>query len=91
MKGKQKMRKKNYQIGVFATLGTLMLVPNVAYAESVWDKEKWDVSIGGGAMYSPKYEGSDNMEVEAMPYLDIEWNDRVFLPYYKSLVVKHSS
>ena len=39
----------------------------------------WDIRIGAGAEYIPKYEGSDEMRVRALPLVDITWKDLVFL------------
>ena len=39
----------------------------------------WDIRIGAGAEYIPKYEGSDEMKARALPLMDITWKDLVFL------------
>ncbi|MCY3825474.1 MAG: MipA/OmpV family protein [Nitrospinae bacterium] len=39
----------------------------------------WEVRIGAGAEYIPKYEGSDEMRSRALPLVDITWKDLVFL------------
>ena len=63
-----------------ALISALMFGTTAAQAGGhILDKDAWEVSVGAGAMYSPKYEGSDNMEFEALPMLDVEWNNRVFL------------
>lgn len=42
-------------------------------------ESKWEVEIGAGAVYGPVYEGSDDMEAQALPFLHLEWNERIFL------------
>ncbi len=37
----------------------------------------WDVTIGGGALFAPEYEGSDEYEVRALPFVDVGYKDRV--------------
>lgn len=48
------------------------------FTDDFTNSEKWDFSIGAGAMAGPKYEGSDENEIQAMPFLSIEWNDFLF-------------
>ena len=43
------------------------------------ERGDWDIRIGAGARYAPKYEGSDEMKTRALPLIDIRWKDRVFL------------
>lgn len=38
----------------------------------------WAVSVGAGAGYGPKYEGSDNYEFGALPYFDVQYEDGLF-------------
>ncbi len=37
----------------------------------------WDVTVGAGALFAPEYEGSDEYEVRALPFVDVEYKDRV--------------
>jgi len=39
----------------------------------------WQVTVGAGALYGPAYSGSDESEVQPLPFLDVTWRDRVFL------------
>lgn len=39
----------------------------------------WQVALGAGAIYKPDYQGSDDYEVRAAPYLSVNWRDIVFL------------
>ena len=41
--------------------------------------QNWNVKLGGGVLYSPKYEGSDKHELKALPYAEIIWKDALFL------------
>ncbi|MGH1377031.1 MAG: MipA/OmpV family protein [Alphaproteobacteria bacterium] len=47
--------------------------------DKITDKSKWDITVGAGAGFAPKYEGSDEMEFSGMPLIDIVWNDTVYL------------
>ncbi len=47
--------------------------------DQITDKSKWDVTVGAGAIFSPKYEGSDEMEFSGAPVIDVMWNDTVYL------------
>jgi MipA family protein len=47
-------------------------------------RDAWDVTIGGGAAYTPEFEGSRRMQIEPRPYFDVTWydadgRDRTFL------------
>ena len=44
------MKKHNCKLYPLAVLAALALVPHKTYAQdSVWDADKWEVSVGGGA------------------------------------------
>lgn len=67
---------------------SLIVAINPAKAEDVFstmmaggftELENWDVKLGGGVAYAPKFEGSKDHKVSAMPYLDITWKDTIFL------------
>lgn len=47
----------------------------------------WRVSLGGGARMGPKYEGSDEMKISAMPFFGLSWRDYVFLDGMQGLGV----
>ena len=42
-------------------------------------KENWTVTLGAGAIYGPKYEGSAESSVSPVPFVEINWNDTIFL------------
>lgn len=46
--------------------------------EGLTDWEKYEISLGLGMDYAPKYEGSDESEIGVMPQLEIIWNDKVY-------------
>lgn len=38
-------------------------------------KEDWSIVVGGGGLYAPDYEGSDDYEFRALPYLRVQYQD----------------
>ena len=48
-------------------------------AGGLTDASNWEVTLGGGALYAPKYEGSDKHELKALPFVEVIWNDTLFL------------
>lgn len=42
-------------------------------------KRDWDITIGGGGVLQPDYEGSDEYKVSPLPYVNIKYKDLVFL------------
>lgn len=45
----------------------------------------WDVTIGIGGEYGPVSPGVDKTELDALPYVDIEYKDRYFLNFERGL------
>lgn len=43
------------------------------------EDEVWSVSLGGGAIYRPDYEGSDDYEVDGLPLLAFSYRDIIVL------------
>ena len=41
--------------------------------------QDWVINIGGGGLIHPEYMGSDRMTADFYPFVDISWQDRVFL------------
>jgi len=39
----------------------------------------WQVIVGGGAMYAPRYEGSDELKVSPVPWISATFGDRVYV------------
>uniref|UniRef100_UPI001A97924E MipA/OmpV family protein n=1 Tax=Arenibaculum pallidiluteum TaxID=2812559 RepID=UPI001A97924E len=37
----------------------------------------WSLTLGGGALFTPDYEGSDENEVVPVPIVDLSWRDRI--------------
>ncbi len=67
---------------------SLFVVINPAKAEDVFstmmaggftELENWEVTLGGGVAYAPKFEGSKEYKVSALPLIDINWKDTIFL------------
>jgi len=47
----------------------------------------WNFVLGGGAAVRPSYEGSDKFSVSPLPFVAINWKDRVFLDMGQGLGV----
>lgn len=47
----------------------------------------WQVSVGGGVALEPIFEGSNTSEVAFMPFIDVEWRERVFFNFIDGLGV----
>lgn len=45
----------------------------------------WRVSIGGMGMAAPSYEGSDRTKLRALPMVEVDWRDTVFLDTRRGL------
>jgi MipA family protein len=41
-------------------------------------QQRWTVDVGAGALVSPDYDGSDDYEARALPYIGFSWRDRVY-------------
>ncbi|AWK89129.1 MipA/OmpV family protein [Azospirillum thermophilum] len=48
-------------------------------AKSSEPGKRWNFVIGGGAGVAPKYEGGRKLEVTPVPFVNLGWNDTVFL------------
>jgi len=57
--------------------------------EKIWQapKKDWSIMLGGVTFLSPDYEGSDNVEVQGFPFLDVSWRKRFFLNFQQGLGV----
>ena len=57
--------------------------------EKKWQapKKDWSIMLGGVTFLSPDYEGSDNVEVKGLPFLDVSWRKRFFLNFQQGLGV----
>ncbi len=51
----------------------------VFVSNSYCQDSDWSVRLGATGMYKPEYEGSDNYEFQAMPMIDVNWRDTIFL------------
>lgn len=47
----------------------------------------WNFVLGGGAFVRPSYEGSDKFSVSPLPFVSINWRDRVFLDMERGIGV----
>jgi len=57
--------------------------------ENKWQapRKDWSIMLGGVTFLSPDYEGSDNVEVKGLPFLDVSWRKRFFLNFQQGLGV----
>jgi outer membrane protein len=68
----------------FAGIATLFAALS-ASAQTVPPKGDWRVSVGALGIFGPNYEGSDRMKARALPALDVEWRETVFLSAQRGL------
>jgi MipA family protein len=75
--------KTSFNCGmVLATILCVTMANNTAQAaENEGDKpsKDWTFMLGGGAMYAPDYEGSNDYKVLPIPIVEVSWRDRVRL------------
>ena len=62
----------------------LLILPAAAFSASranaqARDGGDWQVMLGGGAIYAPDYEGSDDYEVLPFPFLSVEYRDLAYI------------
>lgn len=38
----------------------------------------WNVRLGGGVMYAPEYEGSDEYKAGVLPMISVTWRDTIY-------------
>jgi outer membrane protein len=72
----------NGSVGGAAAMLAVSLVTfttSAASQETQRDDEAWSFNVGGGAMYRPDYEGSDDYEVRGLPVFGINYRDIVVL------------
>jgi outer membrane scaffolding protein for murein synthesis (MipA/OmpV family) len=57
-------------------LGAAVAVSGAAWAQKpATDGKDWSLTVGAGALYAPDYEGSDDYEVRALPFLMASYQD----------------
>ncbi|TWT03760.1 MipA/OmpV family protein [Reyranella sp. CPCC 100927] len=50
-------------------------------------KGNWRVAVGAGVRLRPSYEGSDRFKVSPVPFVSVDWKDRIFLEPERGLGV----
>ena len=50
-------------------------------------KKDWSIMLGGLTFLSPDYEGSDDIGVQGLPFLDVSWRNRFFINFWQGLGV----
>lgn len=62
-------------------LAGLLALPAVAAAQQPGEgaERAWDIRLGAGALFKPDYQGSDDYELEPVPFWSISYRDLVFL------------
>jgi outer membrane scaffolding protein for murein synthesis (MipA/OmpV family) len=68
----------------FAAVATL-LAALPASAQPAPPTGDWRVNIGALGIVGPSYEGSDRLKARALPALDVEWRETVFLSAQRGL------
>lgn len=48
-------------------------------------EKDWKVTLGGGGLVMPEYEGSDEYELKALPYIDVDYRDIITLNPFTGL------
>ena len=66
-----------------ALLCGLCLAPTCASAQDILSSVQGVIGLGAGS--APTFPGSDDAEVEVLPIIDLEWNDRYFLSTERGL------
>jgi MipA family protein len=69
----------------FLFLTVLLLAPTAAWAQPTEPKGDWSLRVGGAALLAPSYEGSNSFKVRALPLVDLNWRDTVFLDTRRGL------
>lgn len=77
------MRSISFGRGIFPALALCMTVAAQTAAGSAAAQGRppaeWALSLGGGALYAPDYEGSNDYKVSPIPVMELSWRDRVRL------------
>lgn len=77
------MRRAFFGRGLFpaATLCVTAAVQTAAGSAVAQDEPpaEWSFTLGGGGMYAPDYEGSDDYSVMPLPFVEVSWRDRIRL------------
>ena len=65
--------------GLHASPSAAQQRAGAAQAAGTPDSKTWDIRLGAGALVRPDYEGSNDYKVSALPLVDVNYRDTVFL------------
>lgn len=60
----------------------LLALPAAAFSASRAQAQgggDWQAMLGGGAIYAPDYEGSDDYEIQPFPFISVEYRDLAYI------------
>jgi outer membrane protein len=63
---------------VCLSVAALILPAASASAQPPQESEGWSLSVGGGALFTPTYEGDDDYRLSLLPNIQIAYEDRFF-------------
>ena len=58
-----------------------------SFFDSLTNARRWDVTLGVGGGYVPRYEGSDRYEMAILPYFDFSFDKRLIFFNMKGIGV----
>ncbi|MEY4879166.1 MAG: hypothetical protein RJB62_635, partial [Pseudomonadota bacterium] len=61
------------------------VLPSIAQAQLANPDREWTVRAGGALLYAPAFVGSDDYQLQALPYLSIEYRDIAEISYQRGL------
>lgn len=84
----QSLRSRSLMAGAALSL---MALPSVADERPAGgppgEKAAWSITVGGGGLWSPDYQGSDDHEFRALPYVSVTYEDWLTLSVPEGLKV----
>lgn len=59
-------------------IGTLLCLSTLPLLAQAGDNDAWQVTLGAGASYAPRYEGAANDRLRLVPLIDVSYNKGAF-------------